>query len=535
MTNERERLSALINKTSEIEKLLTAASGTGFPRQKTVWRTIYDKPEFVLWKNQLKYKLQEAPQDQLIQETVDLLDKGFSNGFTDEKDFRELKAKLNLITEHADRYDIVVEAAPITETVQAMKKGTKIKTAFDEYTLIKQIGSGGNGRVFSAINNAGEQVAIKLLERDIGKDKLKRFKNEISFCEQHHHKNVVSILDRGYAYLDGKDYVFYVMPLYADTLKSRIKAGISPEDAVSIFVGILEGLKYAHEHNAIHRDIKPENILFEANSNVPVICDFGIAHFAEEDLKTVIETKPGDRMANFYYAAPEQYKRGVVTTPQTDVYAAGLILNEMFTNEIPQAAGYKRIADINADYGYLDNVVEQLYRQEPTERLYPEERIISEMKLLAERNKKEKEKARLQSVINELIDPGEFEAKIIKREYKDGELIFAFDTVLPNEWYQFIAFGSYSCSWMMGYEHEKLKKISNNELAMQLHRTENADSVKSIMDNVEDWVRTTNHIYSQNQKRKALAEHQRKEAERKAEIDRIEKETAFASMISELL
>lgn len=346
---------------------------------------------------------------------------------------------------------------------------------------------------------------------------------------------MVSILDRGYAYLDGKDYVFYVMPLYADTLKSRIKAGISPEDAVSIFVGILEGLKYAHEHNAIHRDIKPENILFEANSNVPVICDFGIAHFAEEDLKTAIETKPGDRMANFYYAAPEQYKRGVVTTPQTDVYSAGLILNEMFTNEIPQAAGYKRIADINADYGYLDNVVEQLYRQEPTERLYPEERIISEMKLLAERNKKEKEKARLQSVINELIDPGEFEAKIIKREYKDGELIFAFDTVLPNEWYQFIAFGSYSCSWMMGYEHEKLKKISNNELAMPLHRTENADSVKSIMDNVKDWVRTTNHTYSQNQKRKALAEHQRKEAERKAEIDRIEKETAFASMISELL
>lgn len=127
MTNERERLSALINKTSEIEKLLTAASGTGFPRQKTVWRTIYDKPEFVLWKNQLKYKLQEAPQDQLIQETVDLLDKGFSNGFTDEKDFRELKAKLNLITEHADRYDIVVEVAPITETVQAMKKVQRLK------------------------------------------------------------------------------------------------------------------------------------------------------------------------------------------------------------------------------------------------------------------------------------------------------------------------------------------------------------------------------------------------------------------------
>lgn len=364
---------------------------------------------------------------------------------------------------------------------------------------------------------------------------MKRFKNEIAFCEQHHHKNIVPILDCGYAYLDDKDYVFYIMPLYANTLKARIKDELAPEDAVSIFVGMLEGLKYAHEHNAIHRDIKPENILFEANSNVPVICDFGIAHFAEEDLITVVETKPGDRMANFYYAAPEQYKRGVVTTPQTDVYAAGLILNEMFTKEIPKATGYKKIADINADYGYLDDVVEQLYRQEPTERLYPEERIISEMKLLAERNKREKEKARLQSTINELVTPEEFEAKIIKKEYKDGKLIFIFDDVLPDEWYQFIAFGSYSCSWMMGYEHEKLKKISENELAMPLHKTENADGVKSIISNIEDWVRTTNRTYSQNQKRKALAEQQRKEAERKAEIDRIEKENAFALMISELL
>lgn len=524
-----KELSDVLKRTSDIEKHLKPASGGFAPNIKTINRSV----DFQIWKTELKQELQKMKQDPLIVDILQLLDNGFKNGFTDEKDFIDLKGKLSVLSSHLDDY-FEVHIEPNVE-VKKMKKGTVVKTAFDEYTLIKQVGSGGNGRVFSASNDVGEQFAIKFLERNIGGDKLKRFKNEIAFCEQHQHKNIVSILDRGYAYLDDKDYVFYVMPLFEDTLKSKIKSGIAPDDAVSIFVGILEGLKYAHDHNAIHRDIKPENILFAAGSAEPVICDFGIAHFAEEDLLTAIETKPGDRMANFYYAAPEQYKRGVVTTPQTDVYSAALILNEMFTGEIPQAAGYTKIADVNADYGYLDDVFEQLYRQAPAERLYPEERIVAEMKLLAEKNKREKEKAKLQSVVNELVDPGEFETKIVKKEYRDGKLVFTFDTVLPDDWYQFIAFGSYSCSFMMGYEHEKLKKTAKNELAMPLRKTERENDLKTIIGNIEDWVRTANRTYSQTKKRNALAEQQRKEAARKAEIERIEKEDAFASMISNLL
>lgn len=521
-----------LQKVNDLKALLTVNPGTskGFPAVKT----LYNKPEFLAWKEKTLLLLRSLKPEPIIMDTIALLNDGFKSGWKDETNFRELQAKIGTIIDNIELF-LPDKEGDVSVTTEKLKKNTVVKTAFDEYTLIKQVGSGGNGRVFSASNGAGEQFAIKFLERNIGGDKLKRFKNEIAFCEQHQHKNIVSILDRGYAYLDEKDYVFYVMPLFEETLKSKIKEGIIPDDAVSIFVGILEGLKYAHDHNAIHRDIKPENVLFAAGSTEPVICDFGIAHFAEEDLLTAIETKPGDRMANFYYAAPEQYKRGVVTTPQTDVYSAALILNEMFTGEIPQAAGYTKIADVNADYGYLDDVFEQLYIQDPAERLYPEERIITEMKLLAERNKREREKAILQSVVNELVDPGEFEAKIVKKEYRDGKLVFTFDIVLPDGWYQFIAFGSYSCSFVMGYEHEKLKKIAKNELAMPLRKTESESNLKTIIGNIEDWVRTANRTYSQTQKRNVLAEQQRKEAVRKEEIERIEKEDAFASMISNLL
>ena len=231
-----------------------------------------------------------------------------------------------------------------------LKKGLEVLTAFNVYTLVKQVGEGGNGKVWKAIDKDGKEFAIKFLERKNSEKVLKRFKNETFFCITHKHENILPILDYGTA---GKDYVFYVMPLFAETLRDRIKAGIEPENISVIFTGILKGLNFAHKHGVIHRDIKPENILFMADSVVPVIADFGIAHFSEEDLVTKIETRRGDRMANFQYAAPEQRKKGGVAVPQTDLYSAGLILNEMFTGEIPQASGYKRISDVSHEYGYL--------------------------------------------------------------------------------------------------------------------------------------------------------------------------------------
>lgn len=417
---------------------------------------------------------------------------------------------------------------------EKLTKGAEIHTAFDDYVLIRQQGEGGNGKVFSAKNSDGEEVAIKFVEKNSSRTKLKRFKNEIYFCEQHRHKNIVPILDRGYVCFDEKEYVFYIMPLYNETLKDRIKKGVSHKDAVHIFVGILEGLNFAHEHNTIHRDIKPENILFSAETMDPVICDFGIAHFTEDELLTAVETRPGDRMANFYYAAPEQYKKKAEICPQTDIYSAALILNEMFTGEIPQATGYKTIKEIDPDYGYLDDVFVQLFRQVPEERLYPEDQIISEMKILAERNRREKEKAILQNAIYEMIDPGKFETNIIRKEYRNGYLVFIFDREFPVEWFQKLAYSSYSHSAIMGYEPDKLRMIGTRELDMRLRSNINENTLKSIIKNVEEWVRTVNEIYNREQKQLAYANQQRKEQERIEKLEKIEKENAIASLIAKL-
>ncbi len=427
-----------------------------------------------------------------------------------------------------------VASKSMNKSSKKLKKGTIIHTAFDDYKIIQQEGSGGNGRVFSAETTDGEKVAIKFVERTTSTEKIKRFKNEINFCEQHKHKNIVPILDRGYVFLDEKDYVFYIMPLYKETLKKKIKDGIPHEKVIDVFIGILEGLKFAHEHKAIHRDIKPENILFSENSFEPVICDFGIAHFAEEDLLTVVETKVTDRMANFYYAAPEQYIRGGKVYPQTDLYSAALILNEMFTGEIPQAAGYKKIKDINEEYAFLDNIFEQLYIQDPEKRLYPEDKILSEMKLLAEQYKLNEEKKKLQNKIEDAIMPEEFEVSIISKTYENGLLVFEFNRNLPNEWTSVLIHGSYDCSWMMGYEHAKLELIGSTKIGMPLRGSESEETLKTIISNVQGWVTEVNRQYNQAIKIRVMQEQRRKEDARKAEIKRLEQADTISSILAKL-
>lgn len=524
MEIENQELIEILNKTSEIEKLLVPAGGSFMPTTKI----INNKPAFILWKSKLQYQLQHIKQEPVIIDTLALLDNGFKNGFSDENDFNELKAKLSIIASHIEHF------ADEGEPSVRLKKGTNVQTAFDEYTLIEQIGSGGNGRVFSAKNKDNEIVAIKFVEKNISADKLRRFKNEIHFCEYHDHKNIVQIKDRGYAYLDGKDYAFYIMPLYADTLRDKIKLGIAPANAIMIFEGLIEGLYFAHKFGTIHRDIKPENIMFAAESFEPIICDFGIAHFAENELITAIETKASDRMANFQYAAPEQRIKGGKISPQTDVYATALILNEMFTHQIPQAAGYTTIASVIPEYAFLDTLFSDMYKQNAIERLYPATAILTELSVLSQKSENTRIMQEIKTRIANTISPENFETAIQRIKYADGELKFFFDRDLPSQWYQCLAFGSYSHSALVGYEKEKVTISFPNVVCMPMRRNETEATISEIVKYMRDWVEKANSQYSAEIKRQA--EFNQREAEKKklAEIERLGHESALNEFLSKL-
>jgi len=251
----------------------------------------------------------------------------------------------------------------------AKTKQIEFTTTFSKFVSTRLLGEGGSGFVYEAQDDNGEKFAIKLLKRQgVTTDKRKRFQNEIIFCQRSSHPNIISVIDSGVLFDDGVAVPFYVMPFYDTSLRNLITNELKPEVIIRLFSQLLDGADAAHLQGIVHRDLKPENILYKTIDTKLALADFGIARFTEDELYTAVETRAQDRLANFLYAAPEQRVRGKNVDIRADIYAIGLILNEMFTHEVPQGSGYKKIASIAPEYTYLDELVDKMIRQVPDER-----------------------------------------------------------------------------------------------------------------------------------------------------------------------
>jgi serine/threonine protein kinase len=144
----------------------------------------------------------------------------------------------------------------------------------------------------------------------------------------------------------------------------------------------------------VHRDIKPDNILFDEQRDRLVIADFGIARLQQDDLLIAVKTKKADRLANFRYAAPEQRESGRPVDSRADIWALGLILNEMYTGIMPSGSRFKTIADVSREWDYLDQLVERMISQDPGNRPSSIAKVLLEGEALrniwvSEQNQKE--------------------------------------------------------------------------------------------------------------------------------------------------
>ncbi len=198
------------------------------------------------------------------------------------------------------------------------------------YTLLREIGRGGMGRVYLAHDpRLDRHVALKLLPGDLRSDpgRNARFLAEARSAAALDHPNVATIYEIGETRDGG---LFIAMAYYGEeTLRERIARGPLPlADALGIAQQIAEGLGAAHERGIVHRDIKPENILITTNG-VAKIVDFGIAKIAGHAW-----TRTGDALGTPHYMAPEQV-RGDAVDARADLWALGVVLHEMLTSERP--------------------------------------------------------------------------------------------------------------------------------------------------------------------------------------------------------
>ena len=305
------------------------------------------------------------------------------------------------------------------------------------------------------------------------------------------------------------------MPRYTGSLRDLIQdKRIEPDAVLRFWAQMLDGVEAAHLREITHRDLKPENILYDDKLRL-VIADFGIAEFSGDEIYTVVETKPNERLANFQYAAPEQRSRGGYCDVRTDIFALGLILNEMFTGAVPQGTSFVTIASVAPQYAYLDELVDQMMRQDVVGR--PASIGIVKGELIGRGNefieRQHLSKLRQTTVaVSDVDDP--LAAKpisITSFDWDQSVLKLTLSQPVSTEWTQIFQFGSYSRSSIMGKGPESYR-ISGNVATINVP----SHDVQRAIDYFKSWLGPTHALY----KAKVESDRRKEEERRRDELQR---------------
>ena len=225
-----------------------------------------------------------------------------------------------------------MEDIAVTETIESPKEELTTGATFaGRYQIIEELGRGGMGRVYKALDTeVNEKVALKLIKPEIAADKktIERFRNELKFARKIRHKNVCQMYD-----LNREEGSYYITMEYisGDDLKGMIRrmGRFSAAQAITIAKQVCEGLSEAHKLGVVHRDLKPQNIMIDQDGNARIM-DFGIARSIEG--KSI--TGAGIMIGTPDYMSPEQVD-GKETDQRSDIYSLGIILYEMVTGQTP--------------------------------------------------------------------------------------------------------------------------------------------------------------------------------------------------------
>ena len=200
------------------------------------------------------------------------------------------------------------------------------KTLKNRYRVDDLLGRGGMAEVYKVYDlQRGVWLAMKVLREDLAEDRvfLRRFQREAQNLAKLQHPNIV----RFYG-LEQEDRLAFILMEYIDgtTLRGKIFDAHGPltdQEVLDVMEPVCSALNYAHQMGIVHCDLKSANIMLDKAGKV-YLTDFGIARMM--DMSTSTMTGIGTPA----YMAPELIIGGD-PTPQTDIYALGVLLYEMYS------------------------------------------------------------------------------------------------------------------------------------------------------------------------------------------------------------
>jgi hypothetical protein len=182
----------------------------------------------------------------------------------------------------------------------------------------------------------------------------------------------------------------------------------------------------------------------------------------------------------------------------------------MFTREVLQGTGFKTIASIDSNFGYLDELVDLMVRQEPTQR--PD---IHEIKnqLLARSNQFITQQ-KIDRLSREVVPESTIDDPLVRDpihpigvDYRGGMLIFQLSQAVRPGWVEEFLHQA-GTTFFVGYPPSDVSFEGNTARVRSPQGNETMQT-----EYFKNWIKNANELYKGRLEREALAEHRRKQQE----------------------